>query len=204
MIRRIPFTIFCFLFSVFCSLFSPSPNPAWAFRDSLVSLASPYQKILSKFTRMSQELSFEQFGTKYKWYATFHSKEFREAFEKQYRKFYPNGQAALAEKFFHQYEGPPQTEFFISLYAEDQTLQRMTGSKNLWDLSLVVGQEVFKPVFLEEVPLTAFQYQFYPYLERFYRGYRVVFPFNPEDSSAHRMELQLSSVAGVSTLKFNL
>lgn len=178
------------------------PSTLFAFRDSLVSLGNPYEKVLGKYTKVNAVYDIDELDTRYKWYATFHSQKFRKALLKRYEKFYPRGQDALAKKYISEMAGPEQTEFFVALYARERGLKRLAGSQNLWAVSLLVEDKEYQPVLLEELRLTPFQYQFYPYLDKWYLGYRVVFPYSVKESSGKEISLRLSSVGGVSKVTF--
>jgi hypothetical protein len=182
----------------------PHISPAFndSLNDSLVAIRDPYRKVLRKYTREGAIYNFDQLDTNYKWFATYHSPEFLEAFQKQYQKLYPEDQAGLADKLKRELLEADKTEFFIALYAKARGLKRMTGENNLWVISLLVGDKVLHPIAVENISLTPFQYHFYPYLDKWYLGYRVVFPLDASQIQKESMTLQLSSVAGNSKVTF--
>lgn len=175
---------------------------AWCYDQSLTSITQPYNKIVSRYTKIGGAYSGTDLDTKFRWYATFHSPDFREAFFQRYHDFYPAGDNPYAKQYMEGSAGPDQTEFFVALYAKRRDLKRMTGPRNLWDISLLAGDKTLKPIRLEEVPVTSLQEGLYPYLEKWYRAYRVVFPISKENISHGELVLQLSGVGGDSKLTF--
>ena len=195
--------IFKKTFSLVLFLFTFYPTSGLAYNDSLVSLTSSYNKVLRKYTKSGSAYNIDQLNTRFKCYATYHSPEFLETFYKRFAQFYPEGQEGYAEELKNKMTSPNQAVFFIALYSEKSGLKRMTGDKNLWDIALLVKGEVFKPVSVERVLLTPFEYRFYPYVDKWYHAYRVVFPFDAIQTKTPEMALQISSVAGVSKLNFD-
>lgn len=183
----------------------PSLGAAEKWEDSLYKLASPYKRILNKYTKMGAKYSIGDLTTIYKAFATYHSPQFLKAVDKQFTKLYPDGPSNFSEVLKIGMEQPGQTEFFIALYARDRGLRKMSGKKTLWNLSLIAGEEVIQPTTIDEIDLTTFHYKFYPYLtKKWYQGYRVTFPFNAQKSPQKEITLELSSVRGTERMKFPL
>jgi hypothetical protein len=178
-------------------------SQAFALNDSLLDLANPYVQVVRKFTRHGEIYGIKDLNMQYKLYATFQSSEFRKSFTDLYNKLYPDGQDAQADKWGHPWEGQnPQVEFFVGVYAKDRPLKKLSGPKNLWDLSLVIGHQTYKPSLIEEIPLTPFQYKFYPYLNAWSLCYHVVFPIPLAQAEGTPMTLKVANVLGDSKLKF--
>lgn len=178
---------------------------AQQWEDSLYKLASPYKRVLNKYTKMGAKYSIGNLTTIYKAFATYHSPEFIKAVDKQFTKLYPDGSSNFAQVLKVGLEEPGQAEFFIALYTRDSGLRKLNGKKTLWNLSLIAGEEVIRPTTVDEVDLTTFHYKFYPYLtKKWFQAYRVIFPFNAQKSLQKEITLELSSVRGTERMNFPL
>lgn len=179
------------------------PFSAQAYLDSLVGLGNQYDRTVHRNTKHAEVYGISDLDAHYILFATFHSQEFRNAFAELYNHLYPQGQDGLANKLGHPWEDkPPQVEFFIGVYAKAKGLKKMSGPKNLWDLTLKLDGQLYQPVSVEEVTITPFEYKFYPYLDPWSRAYRVTFPVSLAQGEAHPMILQVANVNGKSELKF--
>ncbi len=177
---------------------------AHAFNDSTFGMKDRYYKVLKKFTKKNSILALGYFNTKVIWYATYKSEEFRQAFELHFNKLYPEGQDALAYQLARPWmQASGQAEFFLSLYAHEPDLEELGNEDSLWDLSLQVGTQVYKPVSVEPVDLTSFTATFFPYINGWSVAYRIVFSADPAQLAENPFILQLASVAGTTRLKFN-
>ena len=67
--------------------------------------------------------------------------------------------------------------------------------------SAPLGVNWISPESVERVPITPYERKMFPYLDRWSKGYFVVFP---KADIGGRFELRLESVAGGSTLKFDV
>ena len=177
-------------------------NTSMAFNDSLIELTNPYLKDLKKNTRSDVRYTLYNLEAKVQWTATYISPYFREVFEQRFFELYPHGQEGAAGKYLQKLANPNQTEFFIAFYANKKSLKNLEGEDSLWSLRLIIGNEVIKPLTVEAVELNAFYQKFYPYFSNHFRGYRVVFPFSPAQRPELERELNISSVAGKSSLYF--
>jgi hypothetical protein len=120
------------------------------------------------------------------------------------KKRYPDGPSPYADQEHSEMDPERQTEFFISLYALEPGLKRVVDDKNLWDINLKVGEKVFDAAKIEPVDIDPFYLTFYPYLERWYEGFRVSFPTNVLTSGQDQMTLVISSVRGTSRMEFDI
>lgn len=195
------FRLIIFLFSFSTFLLIPE---AGAINKSLLELTSPYKKVLRKYTREGKIYSMKHLDTVYRWYATYQSPTFRKAVQEKMDKLYPYGLSERTQASLEPIGNDHQTEFFVALYARDQGLKRMHGEENLWEIHLVVDNETFRPVKVERLKTTPYLVTFYPYLDKWHYGYRVVFPYNIQSSDAKKMILALSSVGGTSQVKFKV
>lgn len=175
---------------------------AQSMSGSLTSLTSPYKKIVRKYTEVGKIYDMADVTTTYKWYATLHAPEFVQAVQDYAKKLYPNGPSPQAEKYLQQMRTPGQTSFFVSLYARQRGLKRMGESQDLWQSTLKVGGQSYSPIEVERVDLTPFQYRFYPYVDKWYFGYRLVFPYDFTQNPQTPVSLQLSSVGGASEVTY--
>lgn len=174
-----------------------------AFNGAAFGMKDHYYKVLKKFTKKSSILSLGYFNTKMIWFATFKSEEFRQAFELHFNKLYPEGQDALAYQLARPWmQATDHAEFFLSLYAHEPDLEELGNEESLWDLSLQVGNQVYKPTSVELIDPTSFTATFFPYINGWSVAYRVVFPTSPGPLSQNPFVLQLASVAGKTQLKF--
>lgn len=178
------------------------PLPVHGQNQNLLAIANPYLKVLRKYTKEGSVYSLQDIDTRFKWFATYHSPEFQNAFQKYFDKWYPEGQEGYAQKLKSLLQAPGQTLFIVSLYAKPNSLKDMDQFKNLWDLSLMVKGEALKPLIVEEIPLTSFQARFYPYVTKWYRTFRVIFPYDWNNAPVNEVNLLLTSVGGTSRLKF--
>lgn len=193
------FGIFVLLVSViYCPVASADMS------GSLVSLTSPYKKVVRKYTEEKSHYSIGELTVIFKWFATYHSPKFLEAANRLMKKRYPDGPSPYAAQEHGEMDPERQTEFFISLYALEPGLKRVVGDKSLWDINLKVGGQVFDAAKVERVDIDPFYMTFYPYLERWYEGFRVSFPTNVLTSGQDQMTLVISSVRGTSRMEFNI
>lgn len=192
-----------FYVSLLLLLLLPGLSFSQSIDASLTSLASPYKKIVREYTGVGKTYNLNDLTTTYKFYATLHTPKFVDAVQNYVKKLYPNGAPPQAEKYLAQMKTPGQTSFFISLYARARGLKRMgEADADLWQTTLKVGEKSFSPIEVEHVPLTPFQYRFYPYVDKWYFAYRLVFPYDLSQSANQEITLQLSSVGGVSEVRF--
>jgi hypothetical protein len=137
------------------------------------------------------------------WHATFMSDRFRQAYEQRYAKLNHFDQyGALqfaAEQDLRQRRG---WEFYIGIYTKDRYKEFTTYEDSFWKIKLVTGLgEEVAPITVEQVPITPLEENLFPYLDRWSRLFRVVFP---KVALGDRIELTAYSVIGESTLKWRL
>lgn len=175
---------------------------AQSMNSSLISVTSPYKKVVRKYTEVGKTYDINDVTTTYKWYATLHAPEFVQVVREELQKLYPSGLSPQAEKYFQQMLTPGQTSFFVSLYARQRGLKRMGEDRDLWQSTLKVGNQSYNPIEVERVDLTPFQYRFYPYVDKWYFAYRLVFPYDLTQNPQTPVSLQLSSVGGASEVTY--
>ena len=163
--------------------------------------AKSYNSVLRKWTKHKQWFNTETLQVDMLWHATYFSPEFRRAYEEKHIKIkYLDPVAAarfIADQEKQQTEGD---EFFIGLYTSKPYKEFSTGPESFWEAVLVTqdGQE-FKAARVDMVPITPYEKILFPYLNRWSKGYRVVFPKVP---SAKKFELIMRSVLGETHLKW--
>ncbi len=178
-----------------------SSSSGLAYQDNLLDWTHRYYKVLRKNTKTSVKYNTSDIDAKYRLYATYHSQKFKKAFQKYFNRYYPEGQNGKAGEHYLQQSASEQSEFFVALYAKQISLRELKNPQGFWSVKLHVGNQSFDPVLLEKVPRDAYYKKFYPYLDNWYQGYRVVFPYNAYQSK-EPMTLVISSVAGISQLEF--
>lgn len=178
-------------------------GPAAADSSSIFGNRDPYFKVLKKFTRKGTELALGDLDTRYIWYATFRSDEFRDAFAAYFKKQYPEGQENLAGKLAKPWMEPsPNAEFFVALYCHDSKLGELGGAESLWDLTLQSGGQILKPLLVEPIEFGPFEARFFPYVMKWYKLYRVVFAGGDWNASGRPFTLNLTGIVGSNSLKF--
>jgi len=164
-----------------------------------------YYKTLRSWSHVKNNVFFQHLETTFIWHSTFKSEVFRQAFESYFKKLYLEGQEGLATELAqHWMNSSSQSEFFVSLYAAAKGMDNLEGPKSLWDLNLNVGGQLYKPLSIEVLKLSPFYGKFFPYIDRWDRLYRVVFPVDPETLAHQTFSLQLYSIAGASEMKFKV
>ncbi len=170
--------------------------------SDLTSQRNPYYKVLKQYTRESEIYSTEDIHAQYIVNATYLSEEFRSSFKTFFKKFYPDGQDGLAEKRAQLWsEDQGEVSFLVALYAKNRKMIPLGDPNSLWDLSLKMNGETYKPQLVEKVITSPLELKFFPFVNRWFQLYRVSFPA-ASGSNSDKIQLNLSSVVGHSELKF--
>lgn len=173
---------------------------------SALSLALPlwagYRSVLNKWTHSTQMYSVKDLQAKIIWHATFFSPDFRRARAKRHieKKYLGPVESAryLAAEERKQSE---VHEFFVALYARKPYRHITSGEDSFWEMVLTTASgEVVEPSLVEAVGVHPYEEVLFPYLNRWSKGYRVVFP---KADLGDSFSLTLRSVIGESTLKWN-
>jgi hypothetical protein len=171
--------------------------------ESVFGRRDTYYKVLKKFTRKGTKLALGYLDTNFIWYATYKSEAFRRQFEDYFHRLYPEGQDGLATSSAKPWMEPSdKVEFFVAIFSPAAALQELSGTQSLWDLTLQVEGQVLKPVAIQSLEAGPFEFKFFPYLEKWYRTYRVEFPGETRVASGQPFSLVITSVAGRNELKF--
>ncbi len=160
-----------------------------------------YRSVLKEWTRHKQWYSPVTMQAEMLWHATYFSPEFRHAQEQETikRKYLDPVEASVyiaqQEKKQSAYE-----EFFVGLYTIKAYREFSLGKSSFWETVLVKedGEEIF-PVGIEPIEIRPFEKILYPYLGRWDKGYRVLFP----KSNLNKFSLVLRSVVGETKLKWD-
>jgi len=191
-----------FAFLTVTVLFAAAAS-AESWKNSLIGWNDPYYKVLNKNTHRGVALALGYFETKFIWFATHKSEAFRQAYTDFFNRAYPTGAPPLADKLGAPWmAASPNQEFFIALYSKDKKLEILGGDESLWDISLEVGSQVYKPILVENIETSPFEVRFFPYIERWYLTYRVVFPPDSSVDAGAQFKIVLNSVAGRNEIKF--
>lgn len=165
-------------------------------------LAKGYRPILKEWSRHKQLYSPTEAQVKIIAHATYFSPEFREAYAREHirRKYLEEGRARdFRERLKARQEGVH--EFFVGMYAPRPYRGLSLGKETFWEAVLTTASgETVKPVAIEEVEGTPYQKIMFPYLNRWSKAYRVVFP---EADLGGPFSLTLRSVIGQTHLRWD-
>jgi hypothetical protein len=162
-----------------------------------------YKSELNKCTKKDRIYSFENLDAQLSWNATFFSDNFRHEYEKEHiRRMHL--EASDADQFMSEQEHEQSSgwEFFIGLYTQKSYEKFSSGVDSFWKIHIETesGEKIY-PTSIEMVPLTAYERVMFKYLNRWMKGYRVVFP---KVDIGKKFKLCLYSIVGDSTLTWNL
>lgn len=189
--KKITF-ILCFILGISSS--------ALAWKNTIFTHRDNYYKTLKQFTRHDNDISIDNLSAKLQWYATYKSPDFTVAFRDFYQELYPHQPANLANQRAQPWlNDSSQAEFFVAIYASSRDLEKL-DQDSLWDLSLRLGNQIYKPTRIEKIKATSFEKKFFPYTEAWHQTYRVVFAARPNASES--LDLQIQGAGGISTLHF--
>lgn len=160
-----------------------------------------YTRELRKVTEKGNLYHINNWDAELIWYATFFSDDFRKAIEKKHKKLRylsrPEVDQYIAEQEMRQARS---WEFFISVYTKKQYRTISNFHDSFWKLYLITesGKRI-SPTSVEPVPVTPYEKKMFPYVDRWSKTYLIVFP---KVELGDHFELQIDSVVGNSTLKF--
>lgn len=162
-----------------------------------------YRSVLNKWTQSKQWYSTQTFQANIIWHATYFSPELRRAqTQRHIEKKYLNPMEAARYVAEQEKRQAASHEFFLGIYARKPYRQITSGNDSFWEVVLTTEQgEIAKPTSLEIVDIEPYEKVMYPYLNRWSKGYRVVFP---KAALGSNFKLTLRSVLGESTVKWDL
>lgn len=167
-------------------------SPAWA----------GYRSVLNKWTKSKQWFSAQTFDANVIWHATYFSPEFRRAkAQRHIKKKYLDPMEAAQYVAAEEKKQGEVHEFFVSIYTRKPYRQITSGGDSFWEMVLTTEQgQVVEPTLVEPVGIHPYEEVMFPYLNRWSKGYRVVFPKVARGSS---FNLTLRSILGESTLRWH-
>lgn len=162
-----------------------------------------YRSVLNKWTQSRQWFSTQTFSANIIWHATYFSSELRRAqAERHVKRNYLNAKEAAQYMANQEKRQSEVDEFFLGIYTRKPYRQITSGKDSFWEVVLTTEQgEVVKSTSLEMVDIQPYEKVMYPYLNRWTKGYRVVFP---KVALGSNFKLTLRSVLGESTVKWDL
>lgn len=168
---------------------------------SLPLQAKSYRSELREWSRSKQLFSATTMHAKVITHATYFSPDFRKAYIKEHvKRKYLEGERA--DYFIDQLEArqAKAREFFVEMYAPKPYRNFSMGKESFWEIVLTTqnGKEL-KPISIEAVETTPYQKVMFPYISRWSKAYRVLFPMT---DLGKNFELTLRSVIGQTHLNW--
>lgn len=157
--------------------------------------AKGYRATLHHWTRSKQLFSTTDVQVKVLAHATYFSPQFRKAFIAQHlKKKYLEGPEAGRFLEEQEREAAKGQEFFVGMYSPKPYRAFTSGKDSFWEAVLITEKgEVLKPLLVSPVEVTPYERVMFPYLTRWTKGYRVVFP---KATLGKEFQLTLRSVIG--------
>ncbi|MBI4125971.1 MAG: hypothetical protein HY465_00605 [Deltaproteobacteria bacterium] len=190
---------------------------ATAFRTTIVSViiltvllafvpaseAASYRGELRKVTERGRIYTAENFDAKLIWRASLFTDTYRHAHEQRHIEVNHLGPIEAARWVAEAEKRQAETwEFFVALYAHDEAKEFSLQPDSFWKVILTTSQgEELRPTSIEMIPVSPYISVMYPYVDRWSRTYRVVFP---KTDLGGRTKLTLQSVLGTSTLSWRV
>ncbi len=162
-----------------------------------------YRSQLRKATEKGSVYNATDWNAELIWHATFFSEDFRKAFEKRHEKLRylsrPEVDRFVAEQEIRQASG---WEFFITAYTRKPYSNINNYDDSFWKFYLITesGERV-SPTSVDKVQITPYEKKMFPHLDRWSKGYLIVFP---KVDLGDSFELSVESVVGRSTLEFDV
>jgi len=165
--------------------------------------ARGYHSSLKHMTKKDSVYGLDNFSARLIWRATFFSDDFRKSFEKKHISINHLG-ALEAAKFVaeQEYLQSKGWTFFIGFYTRKEYKQFTSGKDSFWKIDLITqfGERV-TPIEIDSLPVTPYERIMFPYLNRWSRAYKIVFP---KVKLGKKFKLFLYSVVADSTLKWKM
>lgn len=154
-----------------------------------------YRSSLSDWTRSKQLFSTTDVQVKVLAHATYFSPEFRSAYTKQHiKKNFLAGDQAARFREQQEMDAAKGHEFFVGIYSPKQYRSFTSGPDTFWQAVLVTAKgEELKPLSVTPVGVAPYEKVMFPYLNRWEKAYRVVFP---KAALGDEFQLTLRSVIG--------
>lgn len=164
--------------------------------------AKSYRKELREWSRSKQLFSTTSMDAKIITHATYFSPDFRKAYMKEHiKRKYLEGETAEAFREKLEARQAKVQEFYVEMYSPKPYRNFSMGKESFWEAVLTTQDgEILKPVSIEEVETTPYQKVMFPYISRWSKTYRVLFPMRDLGNS---FELTLRSVVGQTHLDWD-
>jgi len=160
-----------------------------------------YGSLRRKWTKSERIYTLKSLDTVLLWKTTYFSPEFRRAKTQkhiQLKYLDPMEAAQVVEKEEKRQE--KYHEFFLSIFTQKDFQQFSMSPDSFWKMILTAEDgTVVHPVSIEMVPVGPYEQKMFPYLNRWSKAYRVLFPKAP---LGNRFKATLRSVAGESTIQW--
>ncbi len=168
------------------------------------SAEAGYSRKLSRATESDKIYRIENMDATLIWNATFFSDDFRKAFESKHLKLHRALDDAEKNLFISEQQAQQDKywEFFVGVYTKDDYKYFSDDSGSFWKVYLTAenGDRV-DPVSISKVNITPYERQMFPYLHRWSRAYRILFPKVP---LGDKFKLTATSVIGTSVLSWKI
>lgn len=158
-----------------------------------------YNSVRRHVTESARLYNLKQMEAQLIWKATYFSDSFRRAYEKRHIALNHLGPVEAARWIAEQEKQQGlYHEFFIDFYSQKEYRDFSLAATSFWQMVLTTeeGSEL-QPTKIEEITLTPYERKMFPSLNRWSRGYRVLFP---KVTLGKSTTLTLRSVVGKSDL----
>jgi hypothetical protein len=164
-----------------------------------------YSKVLKKYHRHGEKYSWDTLHENIFWDVIYQSMEFREAYERQYGKYYKLTPAEIATRIEEErQDAEAGDEFLVILNTYSKVWNDLDSKDSIWRLRLLVGNDSIAPESIKKIKPTPIDATFYPFILPWEKVYRVVFPRGSVPAENSDFRLSLYGVKGQETLTWNL
>lgn len=164
--------------------------------------AKSYKSTFKEYTRHKELYSFQTMKVAILVNATFFSPEFRDAHTRQHiKKKHLEGSDATEFAMKEARRQETTNEFFVAMYAPKPYKDFSTGKETFWDTVITTkdGREI-KPISIEMFDSNAYTEVMFPYVNRWTKTYRVIFP---KEDLGKSFTLSMRSPIGDTHLKWD-
>lgn len=163
--------------------------------------ARSYHGEVRHWTRSRQMFSNTDMTLQARIHATYFSPELRQKYiQKHIQKKYLEPVEAARYTAEQQQMQDRYHEFFVGLYTPKPYIPFEMGKGSFWEMVLVTADgEMVRPVGIEQIDKTPYEHNMFPYLDRWNKAYRVLYP---KAELGESFSLTLRSVVGATDLKW--
>lgn len=161
--------------------------------------ARGYRSLVWDVTKQGRIYDGKTWDAKLLWNATLVTDHYRRAREEKHVALHHLDALAAAQWVAAEERNHADGwEVFIGFYAKKDYKKFELSPDSFWEIFLTLSSgEMIAPTSIEMVPVTPYELLLYPYLNRWSKAYRVIFP---KVDLRGRPRLTLQSVVGSSTL----